>query len=60
MYIYHAIKKDRRYRPPKEDVLEFPTQEETIKWLENNGGGTYRNILHNLEFEVKGVGENET
>ena len=25
---------------------------ETIKWLEENGGGIYRNILHNVEFYV--------
>ncbi len=29
------------------------TEEETIEWLEKNGGGMYRNIIHNFQFEVK-------
>ena len=52
-YIYRAIRRDNRYLPPKDEILkEFPTQTETIKWLEENGGGIYRNILHNVEFYV--------
>ena len=55
MYIYRAIRMDDRYVPPKEEILkEFPTEMETIKWLEENGGGRYRNILHNVEFDVEG------
>jgi len=54
MYIYRAIKKDWRYIPPKETVKEFETEIETISWLRNNGGGTYRNILHNFDCVVLG------
>ncbi len=46
MYIYRAVKK---YIPPMEEIKEFPTEEETIRYLQNNGGGVYRNILHNFE-----------
>lgn len=53
MYIYKAVKKDKRYIPPKESILEFATEALTIIWLEENGGGTYRNILHNFEYEIE-------
>jgi len=26
---------------------------EALLWLENNGGGVYRNTLHNYQFHVK-------
>jgi len=29
-----------------------PTQADAIKWLEANGGGIYRNILHNIQFYI--------
>jgi len=32
---------------------EADTQKEAVEWLEKNGGGVYRNILHNLQYEVK-------
>lgn len=48
-FIYMAVKKDTRYIPPLEKVREFATQEETIEWLQRNGGGTYRDTLSNLE-----------
>jgi len=54
MYIYRAVKKDNRYTPPKETVLEFSTQEETISWLQRNGGGWYRCILDNVECWIPG------
>lgn len=28
------------------------TQHEAMTWLENNGGGTYRNLLHKFELHV--------
>jgi len=31
------------------------TEAEALKWLEDNGGGVYRNILHRIKFEVKAV-----
>ena len=29
------------------------TEKLAISWLEKNGGGIYRNVLHNFEFNVK-------
>lgn len=58
MYIYRAVKQDKRYAPTKEITKEFPTEKETIEYLQKNGGGIYKNILHNIEFPVKGI-ENE-
>lgn len=49
-YIYQAISKDGRYSPPLERVVrEFETEAETVNFLLNNGGGIYRNLLHNFE-----------
>ena len=53
MYIYQAIQEDKRYIPTRKTVLkEFPTQAEAIKWLEENGGGIFRDILNNLECRI--------
>lgn len=30
-----------------------PTETEAIKWLEDNGGGMYKNILHGFQMKVK-------
>ena len=52
--IYHCLKVDHRYTPPLEEVVyKADTSEEAYRWLENNGGGLYRNILHHVEFTVK-------
>ena len=54
MYIYRAIKKDTRYVPMKTiEIKEFSTEKETIECLEKNGGGIYRNILHNFDCLIK-------
>ena len=53
MYIFKAVKVDNRYIPPKETIIEFPTEKETIEWLEANDGGIYRNILHGFDCTVK-------
>jgi len=29
-----------------------PTEKLAMRWLETNGGGIYRNILHNFQFYV--------
>lgn len=51
--IYHCLKKDNRYSPPCLTlVYEAPTERDAIEWLEKNGGGVYKNILHNLSFVV--------
>ena len=56
MYIYRAIKKDTRYVPAKTiETKEFATEAETIKYLQENGGGIYRNILHNFDCLIKKV-----
>jgi hypothetical protein len=53
MYIYRAIQRDTRWIPPRETEHEFPTEEETVKWLQEHGGGIYRNILHSFDCEIK-------
>ena len=54
MNIYQAIKIDNRYIPTKNTIIkEFPTELEAIKWLENNDGGIYRNILHNFDCKIE-------
>lgn len=55
-YIYQAIKKDERYIPPIRTVVaEFPTEKQTIEYLQENGGGIYHNILHNLDCSIKPI-----
>ena len=51
MYIYQAITQDKRYIPPKETILEFPTEKEAIQYLEIHGG-IYRNLLHKFEYAI--------
>lgn len=54
MSIYQCIKKDNRYIPPLARIVyEAATEEEAIEWLEKNGGGVYRNILHNFDCEIE-------
>ena len=33
-------------------IHEAATERDAIEWLENNGGGIYRNILHKFEYRV--------
>ena len=33
-------------------IRDFPTQRQAIDWLERNGGGIYRNILHRFNCQV--------
>jgi hypothetical protein len=44
-YIFEGITK-------KGDIISLPTEHETIKALEEAGGGLYKNILHKFEFKV--------
>lgn len=54
--IYHCIRRDVRYMPPIETVAhEADTSRAAVEWLEQNGGGWYRNILHGVCFEVKAI-----
>jgi hypothetical protein len=53
--IYQAIQYDKRYIPIKCNIVYYgQTEEDVIEWLENNGGGYYRNVLHQFEYYVKG------
>jgi hypothetical protein len=52
--IYECVKPDKRYTPTVMNTIHYAaTQKEAIEWLENNGGGIYRNKLHNFQYEVK-------
>lgn len=55
MTIYQAYKVDKRYIPSKYTLVYCgQTEKDVIEWLENNGGGVYRNVLHRFEYYVKG------
>lgn len=52
--IYQCLKRDVRYTPPLMSVKhEAATEREAIAWLEQNGGGIYRNLLHSFDCEVR-------
>jgi len=56
MYIYRTFQTDSRYITPREvNKREFSTEQEAIEHLENNGGGYYRNILHNFDLWIDGT-----
>ena len=51
--VYQCIKPDSRYIPKRMAVVhEADTQLEAIEWLENNGGGVYRNLLHCYDMTI--------
>ena len=51
--IYQCIKPDTRYKPTVMVVVhKARTAAEAIEWLENNGEGVYRNLLHNFDMTV--------
>ncbi len=50
--IYQCCRKGKDVENTPLPVHCEPTQVEAIKWLEENGGGIYRNILHNIQFTV--------
>ena len=51
--VYQCIKPDTRYIPAHMVVVhEADSQLDAIEWLENNGGGVYRNLLHNFDMTV--------
>jgi len=43
---------------PHKVVLVFcgDTLEETVDYLKKNGGGIYKNVLHNYQYKVDGEG----
>ena len=52
--IYQCLKRDDRYTPPIMSVMhEASSGREAIAWLEKNGGGIYRNLLHGFDCEVR-------
>ena len=52
--IYQCLKLDDRYTPPLMSVMhEASSEREAIAWLEENGGGIYRNLLHRFDCEVR-------
>lgn len=54
--IFQCIKPDSRYTPPlKRVVHEASTEREAMDWLERNGGGIYRNLLHLFDCKVDAV-----
>lgn len=56
MSIYQCLRRDDHYTPPLMRVMhEAATQREAITWLEENGGGIYRNLLHQFECGVAPV-----
>lgn len=61
MYIYQAIQVDNKTIPPREVMVkELPTEDDIIEWLENNGGGIYRNILHGFDCVIKPLPSTKT
>lgn len=51
--IYQCIKPDARYKPTLMNIVhKARTAAEAIEWLENNGGGVYRNLLHQFDMAV--------
>ena len=52
--IYQCLKRDDRCTPPLMSVMhEASSEREAIAWLEKNGGGIYRNLLHRFDCEVR-------
>ena len=52
--IYQCLTVDVRYTPPKHTLVhEAETESEAMLWLEQNGGGIYRNILHNFDVTIQ-------
>lgn len=52
--IHHCLSYDNKTTPPTRKLTyEADTEQEAIRYLEKNGGGLYRNILHNLEYKVR-------
>lgn len=58
--IYQCIKRDERYTPPQTNIVHYAeTEKEAMDWLEENGGGIYRNVLHNFDCKINGKGDKQ-
>jgi hypothetical protein len=50
MTIYHCLIKDESTTPAQYQLIhEASTEQEAMDFLEQRGGGIYRNILHNFD-----------
>lgn len=38
-------------------VYSGDTEEDAVNWLEQNGGGLFKNILHNYQYTVNAGGK---
>jgi hypothetical protein len=50
--IYQCCRIGKDVNKTLEPIHCEPTGELAVLWLENNGGGVYRNILHNFQYPV--------
>jgi hypothetical protein len=50
--IYECCKQGKDVNKTQQEVHCEPTEALAIEWLEKNGGGIYKNVLHNFEFYV--------
>lgn len=56
MSIFQCLTKDDRYVPPVLTVVhEAESEVAAISWLEKNGGGIYKNLLHNFSMKVDAI-----
>ena len=55
--IYECCKQDNDVNKTLLLIHNAKTEKEAINWLEQNGGGIYRNILHGFQFYVASQGE---
>ena len=55
MTCFQCYKIDQRYNPVLRTlVYEADSEHKAIEYLKENGGGIYKNILHNFEVLVEG------
>lgn len=52
MSIYQCCVEGKDVNKTLQVVYEADTGSEAIKWLEEHGGGVYRNDMHNFQFRV--------
>jgi len=50
--IYQCCKQGKDVNETPQKVHCEPTQALAIEWLKKNGGGIYRNVLHNFQYYV--------
>jgi hypothetical protein len=50
--VYHCCKRLKDVNGTLDVVHYANSEKEAVEWLENNGGGVYKNTLHNFEMNV--------